>query len=91
MAGQAVPDSEVLADATAQQRILVTLNRKHFIQLHASGQPHTGIVVCTFDPNVRALADRVDVVLSGSDLTGQLARVNRPASQAPRLREGRGR
>ncbi len=33
-AGQAVPDAEVLALAVAAGRMLVTLNRKHFIRLH---------------------------------------------------------
>jgi hypothetical protein len=33
-ANQAIPDPDVLAFALAQERILVTLNRKHFIGLH---------------------------------------------------------
>jgi hypothetical protein len=32
--GAAVPDEEVLALAAAERRILLTLNRKHFIRLH---------------------------------------------------------
>jgi hypothetical protein len=33
-AGQAVPDEDVLAFAVAEARILITLNRKHFVRLH---------------------------------------------------------
>jgi hypothetical protein len=35
-AGQAVPDEDVLAFAVAEARILITLNRKHFVRLHQS-------------------------------------------------------
>lgn len=34
LAGQAVPDNEVLQLATARQCCLLTLNRKDFIDLH---------------------------------------------------------
>jgi len=34
--GQAMPDREVLAFAASHGMALVTLNRKHFIRLHAS-------------------------------------------------------
>jgi Domain of unknown function (DUF5615) len=32
-AGQAIPDADVLAFAVAEQRIVVTLNRRHFIRV----------------------------------------------------------
>ena len=48
-AGQAIADDAVLAFATTEQRVLVTLNRKHFIRLHTLQPDHAGIVVCTFD------------------------------------------
>jgi hypothetical protein len=37
-AGQATPDEDVLAFAVAEGRVLVTLNRKHFVRLHRGGQ-----------------------------------------------------
>lgn len=49
-AGQAVPDADVLAFAVAERRVLLTLNRRHFIRLHQETAEHAGIVVCTFDP-----------------------------------------
>lgn len=80
-ANQAVPDREVLALASAASRILVTLNRKHFIRLHHTTTTHPGIIVCTFDPNFVALAQRIDAMLSSaSTMQNQLVRVNRPVA-----------
>ena len=79
-AGQALPDVDVLALATADDRAVVTLNRRHFVRLHRERPAHAGIVVCTFDPDFQALAHRIhDVVLPFPRLAGQLVRVNRPA------------
>ena len=36
-AARAVPDDEVLAFAVREQRAVITLNRKHFVQLHRTG------------------------------------------------------
>ncbi len=36
-ANSAVPDVEVLAFATNQERIMLTYNRRHFLQIHRSG------------------------------------------------------
>lgn len=77
-ADRAMPDEEVLAFAAAQSRILITLNRRHFVRLHDSGQPHAGIIVCTFDPDFGALAQRVHAALAAeANPTGRLVRVNR--------------
>jgi hypothetical protein len=79
-AGQALPDVDVLALATADDRAVVTLNRRHFVRLHRERPAHAGIVVCTFDPDFPALGRRIhDVVLPIPRLAGQLVRVNRPA------------
>jgi hypothetical protein len=79
-AGAAAPDEEVLAFAASEQRILLTLNRKHFIRLHEAGAPHAGIVVCTFDRDFIALAQRIhELVTTQSEHAGVLLRVNRPA------------
>jgi Domain of unknown function (DUF5615) len=79
-AGQAVPDVDVLAFAVAAQRIVVTLNRRHFIRLHHTTPTHAGIVVCTFDPDFVALAQRIHSVLEmHPQMAGHLVRVNRPA------------
>lgn len=61
-AGQAIPDPAVLSFAVRERRILVTINRRHFVRLHLDNPDHEGIVVCTLDP----------------DFTGQLIRIHRP-------------
>ena len=58
-AGRAVADSEVLAFSVSEQRVLVTLNRRHFIRLHRGNSSHFGIIVCTFDPAFEALGRRI--------------------------------
>jgi Domain of unknown function (DUF5615) len=79
-AGQAIPDADVLAFAVEDDRIVVTLNRRHFIRLHHTTPAHAGMVVCTFDPDFAALAQRIHTALEAQpQMTGQLVRVNRPA------------
>src|SRR3954452_10568212 len=81
-AGQAIPDDAVLAFATAEHRVLVTLNRKHFIRLHMQQPDHAGIVVCTFDLNYVALAQRIhDAIVAAPEMSGQLIRITRPGEQ----------
>ena len=77
--GQAMSDEEVLAYAQSEDRVLLTLNRKHFIRLHNIDNKHPGIIVCTVDADFIALAGRIHSALaSNSELTGQLIRINRP-------------
>ena len=78
-AGRAIPDQDVLAFAVEQQRILVTINRKHFIRLHRQQPQHTGIIVCTFDLDYSGLAKRIhDAIVTEQAIAGVLVRVNRP-------------
>ena len=79
MANAAVPDSEVLALAVAEGRILLSNNRRHFLNLHRHRTAdRAGIVLCTFDPDFRRQAQRIDeAVASMPDMTNQLIRVNR--------------
>ena len=77
-AGQAIPDEDVLSFATEKQRVLGTLNRKHFIRLHREQPTHAGIIVCTFDADFNALAKHVHTAVEASqEMAGQLVRVNR--------------
>ena len=78
-ANQAMPDEDVLTFAFLQDRILLTLNRKHFIKLHKNKARHAGILACTYDPNFKALAKRIhESVRDEENLTGKLIRINRP-------------
>ena len=79
LAGQALPDGDVLKLGIDQKRAILTLNRKHFIRLHLEAPDHTGIVVCTFDSNFEAHAARIREAVNLHDqLDGLLLRVNRP-------------
>jgi hypothetical protein len=79
-AGRAVPDAEVLRFAVEDGRALLTLNRRHFIRLHDMTPNHAGIVVCSYDADFAALAERIHSVLTAhSSLAGLLLRINRPA------------
>jgi hypothetical protein len=80
-AGQALTDEQVLAFASLEARTLLTLNRRHFIRLHAETPHHAGIVVCSVEADFSAQANRIHEAISAADeLTGQLIRVNRPAN-----------
>ncbi len=78
-AGQKIPDEQVLLFSTEDNRILLTLNRKHFIRLHTEHPEHAGIVVCTFDADFEGQAQRIHTTISEhTDWAGQLVRINRP-------------
>jgi len=79
-AGKATPDEDVLGFSLADRRILVTLNRKHFVHLHKTRPDHAGIVVCSFDPDFVGLAHPIHVSLASRPLLrGELLRINRPS------------
>lgn len=79
-AGKAMPDEAVLEFAVARDRILITLNRKHFIRLHSSNPNHHGIIVFSVDPDFTALAHRIhEAEEAVESLEGKLIRVNRPS------------
>ncbi len=78
-AEQSIPDDEVLAFARDDGRCVLTFNRKHFIRLHGEAPNHAGIIVCTFDSDFAALADRIHhEVARHASLRGELLRINRP-------------
>jgi uncharacterized protein with PIN domain len=77
-ANQKIPDENVLQFSISEQRVLLTYNRKHFIRLHQINPVHFGIVVCTEDDNVLALAQRIHEAISIADTKNQIFRINRP-------------
>lgn len=84
-ANQSISDEEVLALAVASNRLLLTINRKHFITLHRLSANHSGIVVCKFDPDFAGQAARIQAAVeAAAELAGQLIRVNRPATRDSR-------
>jgi predicted nuclease of predicted toxin-antitoxin system len=51
-ANAAVPDSEVLAFAAAEDRIIISNNRRHFLRLRRNRTgDYAGVVLRTFDPD----------------------------------------
>jgi predicted nuclease of predicted toxin-antitoxin system len=78
-AEQSISDQEVLSFASDDNRCVLTFNRKHFIRLHGDNPNHAGIIVCTYDPDFVALADRIHGEVSKrTSLRGELLRINRP-------------
>lgn len=78
-ANQRIPDDQVLAFATSQNRAVLTVNRGDFIRLHRNDPNHAGIIVCTENLNRRQLAQSIhDAIESEKSLSGKLIRINRP-------------
>ena len=77
-AGKSLTDEAVLVLAAADDRVLLTLNRRHFVRIHASGRNHACLVVCTFDTDFEGQAIRIHSKIGASaSPAGQLVRVNR--------------
>jgi len=83
MSNRAEPDNAILGFAIRERRAVITLNRRHFVRLHGETTEHSGIVVCSVDPDFAALALRIHEALTPlDDLTGKLVRINLPADVA---------
>ena len=81
LANQKYPDEGVLAFASADNRAVLTTNRKDFIRLHRTSNKHAGIIACTFDTDFIGQATRIDKALNAYDsLVDELIRVNRPVT-----------
>lgn len=80
---QSVPDEDVLSFAIAENRIVLTFNRKDYFKLHRMNPAHAGIIACTEDGEFQALAGRIHEAIDscGGNLEGQLIRINRPNLQ----------
>lgn len=79
-AGQRIGDPEVLADAVAEQRAVLTHNHADFKRLHRQGVQHHGVISCTHDPNDPVgLARRVHGgITAAPSLINQFIRIIRP-------------
>lgn len=79
-ANASVPDAEVLAFAASGDRILLSHNRRHFLQLHRGRTTaHVGMVLCTLDLDFVALAQRIhQAVARAGDFRDGVIRINRP-------------
>jgi predicted nuclease of predicted toxin-antitoxin system len=79
-ANLSIPDDEVLDFARANDRIVLTFNRKDFIRLHFQNPNHPGIIVCTDDRDNIGLTNRIHGVLLQfqENTANQLIRINPP-------------
>ncbi len=79
-ANHSLTDKDVLRIASERNRALLTVNRRHFIQLHRTDPNHTGIIVCTFDPNFVGQAQRIaNALRDRTNLENELIKIYRPA------------
>lgn len=80
-ANQQIPDADVLAYAISLGRAVVTFNSWDYLKLHSRMQPHAGIVICTHDKDVMALAGRIhQALVACPDLSNQLLRIRKPST-----------
>ena len=72
-------DPQVLADAMADSRVVLTHNHRHYQRLHGR-QAHAGIVSCTRDKDdLPGLAQRIhDAITVAPNLVNQFLRIIRP-------------
>jgi Domain of unknown function (DUF5615) len=80
---QGSADAQVLADATADNRAVLTHNHRHYKKLHGT-QAHAGIVSCTRDErDLAALAQRIHAAIAAlPNLPNQFVRVIRANPKA---------
>lgn len=79
-AEQGFADEAILSSAGADNRAVLTINRKHFIRLHKASPEHKGIIVCTADLDFTRQASRIHEAIKSHDtLARKLLRVDRPA------------
>ncbi|HQV95259.1 MAG TPA: DUF5615 family PIN-like protein [Anaerolineales bacterium] len=77
-ANQRIPDAEVLDFASRSGRILLTINRRDFIELHEKSPNHAGVIVCSQNIDLREQAEQIhSSIQEAGDMTGKLIRINR--------------
>jgi predicted nuclease of predicted toxin-antitoxin system len=77
-ANQSITDQDVLARATELGRAIVTLNRRDFKRLHIQIPNHSGIIICTEDPDRLNQAQTIaESIANAIELRRQLIRVYR--------------
>jgi predicted nuclease of predicted toxin-antitoxin system len=78
-ANQSIPNPDVLAHATLLGRAILTNNAWDFHKLHRANAVHAGIITYADDPDLPALAQRIDAKIAQAGvLAGKLLTVYRP-------------
>jgi predicted nuclease of predicted toxin-antitoxin system len=79
LANRGIADPDIFLAAVSAGRTILTNDRRDYVRLHMRHPGHSGIVICTYDPDVERLARRIHDAISVYDsLAGLLIRVNRP-------------
>jgi predicted nuclease of predicted toxin-antitoxin system len=77
-ANRQIPDPEVSRYAIEEERAVLTINRRDFIQLHNLFPEHCGIIVCTVNTHYEDQAARIDLAVNHLKLLkNQRVRINR--------------
>ncbi len=81
-ANQRIPDYEVLAFATKDNRAIVTFDRRDYFHLHKTNAAHAGIIACTYNPDSHELAEQIHKGIEEEDgyLINKFIRIYRPNS-----------
>jgi predicted nuclease of predicted toxin-antitoxin system len=79
-ANKNIPDEAVLAFANVEKRVVVTFNYQDFKKLHRQFPDHSGIIICTEDKDLEALALRIHRAIEAENgfFEHKLIRVIRP-------------
>jgi hypothetical protein len=75
-----IPDEDVLAFAIAENKAILTINRKDFIRLHRLNPIHSGIIVCTKNDDFENFGACIHNILLpySVNVSNQLIRVYKP-------------
>ena len=77
-ANQSITDQDILARAMELGRAILTLNRRDFKRLHFLVPSHSGIIICTEDPDRLYQAQSIAESLADAvELQGRIIRVYR--------------
>lgn len=80
--GASVPDPLVFELANREDRAVLTFDWNDYYRLHVANPHHSGIVACTVDRDVHALALRIhEAIESLSSLHGLWVRIVKPQSK----------
>ncbi len=86
-ANQSIPDESVLEFAIQTNRIVITLNRDDFIQLHRKNNQHRGIIICKadrdYEEQIQTLTNYLETQESLQNRLIRVKKQNQPKSSKP--------
>jgi hypothetical protein len=78
-ANQGISDEDVLKFAHARRKVIITLNREDFINLHRKDREHSGIMICKEDRDYQGQALKIHefILTDNQSLKGRLIRIKK--------------